>query len=116
MAFEFIRSSEKLGKVANEIDGAEAIGLDLETTGKSPYTGKSRLCSLNTGQGIYVIDLWQTGGLGPVAEAIRHSKDTVTVGQTLKFDQKFLLYDHDLELGRIFDTHRASAMLHDGKE
>jgi DNA polymerase I len=116
MAFEFIRSAEKLGKIANQIDGAEAIGLDLETTGKSPYSGKSRLCSLNTGQGIYVIDLWQTGGLGPVADAIRHSKDTVVVGQTLKFDQKFLLFDHDLELGRVFDTHRASAMLYNGKE
>jgi len=113
--FKIIYKAEDLKVVANEIMEVEAVGVDLETTGLLPHASKIRLCSLNTGKGVYVVDLFETGGLGCVAQALAASK-AVKVGQNLKFEQKMLMYHYGIELWPIFDTFRASNILYGGKK
>lgn len=113
--YTVVRDATRLGEIANEIDQAPAVGLDTETTSLSPYLGKLRLVQVNTGRNIYLIDLFHTKTLGPVATALHEGK-AVKVGQNLKFDQKFLLHEYGIELWPIFDTFRASAILNNGKQ
>jgi DNA polymerase-1 len=115
MGYEVVRNWERLGHIANEIERTDVVALDLETVGFNPHDGRTRLCSLNTGFGVYVIDLFETQNLGPVAQALTTSK-AVKVGQNLKFDQRFLLKEFGVELYPVFDTFRASYMLHNGKD
>jgi DNA polymerase-1 len=112
--YEVVRDAERLGPIANEVDSAQVIGLDIETTDVSPLHGDIRLVQLNTGQGTYVIDLFETGTLGPVADALA-SDTAVKIIQNAKFEQKWFLHKHDVELWPVFDTFRASALIHNGK-
>jgi DNA polymerase I len=121
LTYEYVTSAERLGAIAREISAAERISLDLETTGFSPFNCVIRLCSINTGKNIYVIDVFKTGTLGAVLEAL-HNPNQLTgaghpliIGQNLKFDQKFFLHIHGVELWPVFDTFRASALLHNGR-
>ena len=117
LEYEVVHDAERLGHIANEIDHAGAVkgavGLDIETTSLSPLHGDIRLLQCHTGKSNYVIDLYKTQTLGPVAEAL--SGEAVKIIQTAKFEQKWLLYKHGVELWPLFDTHRASAMIHNGK-
>lgn len=112
--YEVVRDAERLGPIANEVDSAQVVGLDIETTHLSPLHGDIRLVQLNTGQGTYVVDLFETGTLGPVADALG-SQSSVKVVQNAKFEQKWFLHKHDVELWPLFDTFRASALIHNGK-
>lgn len=111
--YSVVTKAEDLGKIANEIDGSPAVGLDIETTSLSPLHGEIRLVQIHTGKGAYVIDMFETKTLGPVAEALKG--DAVKIAQTAKFEQKWMLHKHGVELWPLFDTHRASAMLHNGR-
>ena len=92
------------------------MALDLETTGLHPVRGaRIRLCSINTGKGVYVIDVFKTNGLGPVASALAESKG-VKIGHNLAFDQMFFLFEYGVELWPIFDSFRSSALMHNGRE
>lgn len=113
LVYEVVRRAEDLGRIANEIASADVISLDLETTAFRPHLGKARLCSINTGKGAYVIDLFETGTYGPVGQAIATHKG-VCVGQNIVFDARFLLWDR-IELQQVFDTFRASVLLHNGR-
>lgn len=114
-AYEVVTSAERLAAIAVEVEQRPVTALDLETTSYFPREGEIRLCSLNTGSGRYVIDLFQTKTLGPVVEALNKTKGVI-VGQNLKFDQKWLLYKHGIELQRLFDSFRASQVLYNGFE
>ena len=130
--YEYVTSAERLGHIANEIHRAGVIALDLETTPKeewrdfegaafSPHLGRIRLCSINTGKQSYVIDLFKTGTLGPVRDALHNPNEEtgagrpIVVGQNIKFDQIYLLAHEGIELWPIFDTFRASAVIHNGR-
>lgn len=110
---QLVRDPNRLGEIANEIAQVPVVGLDSETTSLSPHHGRIRLLQLNTGRNIWLIDLFHTKTLGPVATALNDG-GAVVVGQNLKFDQKFLLH-HAIELWPLFDTFRASNLLHNGK-
>jgi len=112
--YELVTNPERLGHIANELVQAPAVALDIETTSLSPHHGQIRLVQLNTGKGIYVIDLFQTGTLGPVCDALSN-EGVVKVIQNAKFEQKWFLHKFGLELWPLFDTFRASAMYHNGK-
>lgn len=114
-SYEVVREAHRLEQVANEIHETSEVSLDLETVGFIPHRGKIRLCSINTGKGVYVIDMFETGTLGPVVDALR-STNAVKIGQNLKFDQRWLLHHENLELLRVFDTYRASALIHNGRK
>ena len=113
--FEYVTSADRLPHIAQEIADASVIALDLETTGLNPVFGAEiRLCSINTGRGVYVIDLFYTKTLGAVAKALNDSK-CVKIGHNLKFDQKFLLFYYDIELWPVYDSFRASQLMWNGK-
>lgn len=112
--YEVVTSESRLGAIASEVSSAEVIALDTETTGLNPHDSKVRLLSLNTGKGIYVIDLFQTGTMGPLVDALRDTQ-AVVVMQNGKFDQKFLLHHYNLELNKIFDTYKASNLVYNGQ-
>lgn len=120
LKYSYVTKHEDLAAIAREVERADVIGLDIETTSYEPYDIKEdgkeariRLLQLNTGFGIYVVDLFQTGGLGPLREALAN-ESTVKIVQNAKFEQKWFLYKHDLELWPLFDTYRASAILYNG--
>jgi DNA polymerase I len=106
-------SQEELGQIASEIATAPVVAIDTETTSLSPFKGEIRIFSINTGKQVYVVDLFKTKTLGPVKEALETSP-CVKVLQNAKFDQKWLLYKYGLELWPMFDTFRASALIHNG--
>lgn len=120
--YKFVTRYEDLAAIAREIERADVIGLDIETTSFEPYDidrrglpAEIRLIQLNTGQGIYVIDLFQTGEPKPILDALRR-QDTICVIQNAKFEQHWFLYKYDIELWPIFDTFRASVLIHNGKD
>jgi DNA polymerase-1 len=111
--YSVVTKAEDLGKIANEVDSADAIGIDIETTAFKPHHGDIRLFQVDTGQGRYVIDLFETKTLGPVVDALKG--DAVKITQNAKFEQKWLLAKHGVELWPLFDPFRASAMIHNGR-
>lgn len=112
-SYEVVTSAERLAAIAVEVEQRPVTALDLETTAYTPRNGEIRLCSLNTGSGRYVIDLFQTKTLGPVVDALKKTQGVI-VGQNLKFDQKWMLYKYGIELQRVFDSFRASNVLYNG--
>lgn len=120
MSYEYVTSADRLPHIAREIERTKCIGFDIETTAYEPYdidkrgvTAEIRLLSVNTGLGIYVVDLFQTGGLGPVLTALAR-EDVIKIVQNAKFEQKWFLYKYDVELWPVFDTYRASVLIHNG--
>lgn len=120
--YEHVTSADRLPAIAREMERTGIAGFDIETTTFEPYQlskrgvkGQIRLLSLNTDAGLYVIDLWQTGGMGPLLEAFRSEK-VIKIAQNARFEQKWFLYEYGVELWPIFDTWRASVCIHNGKD
>lgn len=113
LEYSIVKSADELGEIANEVSAAPAIGLDLETTSLKPHHGKIRLLQLNTGRGKYVIDLFETGTLGPVVDALKGP--AIKVIHTASFEQTWFLAKYKLRLFPLFDTHRASEILYAGR-
>lgn len=111
--YEYVTNHERLGYIAERIERAGIVGIDCETTGLDPYTSKLRLFTCTVGASTWVIDTWRTGGLGNIPAALHKS---ISVGHNLRFDAAFLQQGGNGVLGgRIFDTHRASQLLDNGK-
>ena len=122
MDYEFVTSAERLPAIAREIERTKIAGFDIETTDYEPdnidkrgETASIRLLSINTDENLYVIDLWQTGGPGPVLEALKRD-DVIKIVQNAKFEQKWFLRKYGVELWPVFDTWRASVVIHNGKD
>lgn len=111
--YEIVRSADRLGHIANEVNSAGVVGLDIETTALKPHHGEIRLLQLNTGAGKYVIDLFETKTLGPLPEAL--GGPAIKVIHTAAFEQTWFLAKYNRRLWPLFDTHRSSEILHAGK-
>lgn len=95
---------------------AYKVGLDIETTGLSPFDSKVRLLSLAVeGHGIWVIDLFKYPPSPKLWVALQLP---VLIGHNIKFDLKFLRYHYDFLpwSDKVWDTFRLSYMIHNGKE
>lgn len=120
-AFHYITEFAWVAKIAQEIREAETVALDLETTSLDPRMGRIRLLSLNTGKGVYVLDLWALESIAPILEALDNPTRAtgqgrpIVIGQNLAFDQKWLYHYYKLELWPVFDTYRASVLIYNGK-
>ncbi len=87
-AFMLVRRHEELAAIAEAVARAGKVALDTETTGLDPLRNRLRLVQLGLADGrAFLIDVFETGGLGPVAEALG---DTTVVGHHLQFDLAFL--------------------------
>src|ERR671916_100903 len=51
---------EDIPALVEKIKTAEAVGLDLETTGLDPRRDRIRLMSLSTSQGVWLVDRFQS--------------------------------------------------------
>jgi DNA polymerase I len=112
MRYKYVTESRDLSEIAERLGNESKVGLDIETTDLCPYKGKIRLLTLAIGEEIYVIDLFRVD-VRPLVDALGGSHETV--GQNLKFDQKFLLHHLGVELANPFDLFRASVLIHNGK-
>lgn len=121
LSYTYVTEGGDLPAIAQKVREAQVVGLDLETTHLDPRLGRPRLLSLNPGKHAYVVDLWATGGLGPLREALDNptrkpgAGRPVIVGQNLAFDQKWLWHHYGVELFPVFDTFRASVLIYNGK-
>lgn len=121
MNYTLITRAEELPKVAEAIARAPVVGHDIETTALDPRDGEIRLAQFvvpsqeNNGAGtIFVVDLFQTKGFGPVLAAMRESK-AIWVIHNAKFEQKWYWFHHRLRLWPVFCTFRASGLIYNGK-
>lgn len=122
--YDYIVKHDDLGRIAQLVSEAEVIGLDIETsklpTGRpkdalEPRRGVIRLIQLNLDDmHVFVVDLFQTKGPGPLIQAFRDTK-AIFVIHGAKFEQKWFWHHHKLELWPVFCTHRASALIYNGK-
>lgn len=109
-------SEVDLPTVAAAIGRGKRLGLDIETTSLDPYLGEIRLVQLHVpDQGTFGIDMFQTRTLGPVLDAICDEK-ILKLGQNLKFEQKWFTHKFKRDIWPLFDTYRASALIHNGKD
>lgn len=120
--YTVISRAEDLALVAQEILRAEVVGVDIETTALDPRYGEIRLFQAivpgpeNDGHGrIYVVDLFQTQGLGPVLDALRATQ-AIFVIHNAKFEQKWFWWKYRFRFWPVFCTFRASAILYNGKK
>ncbi len=101
-----------LDRVADAVSGARLVGLDVETTGLDPVRDRPRLLQLATPDGkIFVIDLFRTGGLGPVAPSLERAR---VVGHNLQFDLAFLSQHFGVMPLKCSDTMTAARLLDGG--
>lgn len=122
LQYDFVTDPERLAGIAGEVVRAPVVGLDIETTSLDPSRGSIRLLQLlvpgeeNEGRGrIYVVDLFETKGLGSIEAALRDTK-AIFVLHNVKFEQKWFWWHYRLRLWPVFCTFRASALIYNGKK
>src|ERR671915_2177647 len=98
--------------IAESLETAEAIGVDVETTGLSPRDGRVRLLQLATPGETFVVDVFGTGDLTPLKEVLEGGP--VKTLHNAKFDYAFLKVEHGITLSTIFDTMLAAQLLSGG--
>ena len=111
-SYRLVTAGEDLAAIAQSLQGAEAIGLDIETTALSPREGGMRLLQLATPEATYVIDVFEVGELSPLERVLEGGP--VKVGHNLKFDYQFLDALHGVSLSPVFDTMLAAQVLDGG--
>jgi DNA polymerase I len=110
--YRLVTTAEDLPAVANTLQSAEAIGVDIETTALSPRDGGMRLLQLATPEETFVIDAFEVSDLSPLTEVLEGG--TVKVGHNLKFDYQFLHAIYGISLSPLFDTMLAAQVLDGG--
>ena len=68
--YRLVTTAEDLAAVAKTLQGAEAIGVDLETTALSPRDGRARLLQLATPEDTFVVDVFEAGDLSALTEVL----------------------------------------------
>jgi len=141
----YIEHAGDLETVAAACRGSRTIGLDFEVarvdtenppcslsgltakqirrTALDPHLGRPRLLSLNPDgcKEVFVVDLFKTGGPGPIRDALHNPEAEVgkgrpiIIGHNLQFDQKMALHHYDMAWWPVFDTYRASCLVHNGR-
>ena len=112
--YELISDSSALDSVAKALRGAEAVGVDLETTALSPRDGRIRLLQLAIPDQTFVVDVFETGDLSPLKGVLEDGP--VKTLHNSKFDFSFLKAEHGISLSPIFDTMLAAQLLAGGDQ
>ena len=110
--YKLITSASDLANIVETLETAEAIGVDVETTGLSPRDGRVRLLQLATPGETFVVDVFGTGDLTPLKEVLEGGP--VKTLHNAKFDYAFLKVEHGITLSTIFDTMLAAQLLSGG--
>jgi DNA polymerase I len=107
--YVLISDPAKLQSVLGAIDESAQVGLDCETVGLNPRTGRVRLLSLATDRGTWVIDCFAVDP-SPLWEALA---ERPVVGHNLVFDLSFLA-GLGFTPGPVRDIMILSQLLHAG--
>ena len=111
--YQLITKTGDLPALATVISGMPVVALDIETTGLDPLLHKPRLLQLGLPDGgVAVIDLFQTGGIGPLADALKTAK---ILGHNLQFDLAFLQHHYGVQVADVWDTMVAAKLLGGGE-
>ncbi|MCP4447576.1 MAG: hypothetical protein GY811_19880 [Myxococcales bacterium] len=105
-------TAESLVRIAEAITQAPMVALDTETTGLDPILDQPRLLQLALPDQIFVIDLFKSGGLGPIAAVLRKTR---WLGHNLTFDAAFLSHHFGVSPPAVLDTMIASKLLAKGE-
>jgi DNA polymerase-1 len=111
-SYRLVTNTEDLAAVAKTLQGAEAVGVDIETTALSPRDGGVRLLQLANPDETFVVDVFEAGDLSPLREVLEGGP--VKAGHNLKFDYEFLNALHGISLSPVFDTMLAAQVLDGG--
>lgn len=110
---QVVRSADELPAVAAAVERAGVVGLDLETTGLDPLRDRPRLAQVALPDGtVRVVDLFATGGLGPLADALR-GVETVVI-HNAAFEASFLRRHFGVEPRAVWDCMLAAQVLDGG--
>ena len=109
--FNLLADSAEMPALVEEIEAAEVVALDLETTGLDSRRHETRLLSLATERRTWVVDVFATDP-APVLEALR--KKTLVI-HNAAFDLLFLRHFGYVHRGRVTDTMILSRMVHAGE-
>jgi DNA polymerase I len=111
--YRLVTDAGDLASVAKTLEGAEAIGADIETTALNPRNGKMRLLQLATPEETFVVDTFEVEDLSPLRSVLEDGP--VKVLHHGKFDHAFLWAEHGISLSPIFDTMLAAQLLDGGE-
>ena len=112
-SYRLVTDAGELPGIAETLTGAEAIGVDIETTDLSPREGKTRLLQLATPDETFVVDAFAVRDLSPLEGVLEGGP--VKILHNAKFDYQFLLAEHGISLSPIFDTMLAAQLLDGGE-
>jgi len=100
------RDRRGFAALAAQVEAASIVALDIETVGLDPILGRPRLLQLGLPcRAIHVVDLFATGGLGRLGNALARTR---LLGHNLKFDLSFLAHHYGVRVEGIIDTMLAS--------
>jgi DNA polymerase-1 len=111
--YRLVTDAEDLAGVAEILENAEAVGVDIETTALNPRDGEMRLLQLATPGETFVLDVFAVRDLSPLEGALE--KGPVKILHHGKFDHAFLWAEHGISLSPIFDTMLAAQLLDGGE-
>ena len=111
--YRLVTDTKDLAGVAEVLENAEAIGVDIETTALNPRDGKMRLLQLATPRETFVVDVFEVRDLSPLEGALENGSAKIL--HHGKFDQAFLWAEHGISLSPIFDTMLAAQLLDGGE-
>lgn len=112
--YRLITDASELSNIAKTLGAAEAIGVDIETTGLNPRDGRMRLLQLATPEDTFVVDAFEARDLSPLKGMLEDGP--VKILHNAKFDYEFLRAEHDISLSPIFDTMLAAQLLAGGDQ
>jgi DNA polymerase I-like protein with 3'-5' exonuclease and polymerase domains len=113
-SYILVTDTSDLAGIAQALESAEVVGVDIETTDLSPRDGRVRLLQLATPDETFVVDVFETGDLAPLKEVLEEGP--VKVLHNSKFDYAFLRSEHGISLSPIFDTMLAAQLLGGGDQ
>src|SRR3712207_3354482 len=111
--YRLVTDAGDLASVAKTLEGAEAIGADIETTALNPRNGKMRLLQLAAPEETFVVDVFEVQDLSPLRSVLEDGP--VKTLHHAKFDHAFLWAEHGVSLSPIFDTMLAAQLLDGGE-
>ena len=122
--FQLITEGDALRKACEDLQAADYLGFDTETTALDPYEGDLRLVQLSDGTDTKVIDLKpfrERGDLKTSAELqplrdLLSAPKPIKIAHNAKFDAKWTLHHLGAELNGIFDTLLASQLISAGDD
>src|SRR6185295_15326769 len=101
--YEYIYQQEKLEKVISWLENKNVFLLDTETDGLSPFKNKILLLQLGDETQQWIIDC-RSVNIQPLKPIIQ-SKYKTKVGQNIKYDLKFLMWEYGFkDITNVVDT------------